>query len=86
MYDIESSIDRVIANHFPNPRASPDEIKRFEDRHQRLLDDELRAFYSRCNGASLFDRYDSSYEILPLEEIVRARTAVFGADADIYEY
>ncbi len=80
---MEALLDELFRNHFPYPPATLAEIERFEHRVGWRLDPDLRAFYSRCNGAELFKRLPNSpYQILPLSEIVRARVAIRGADED----
>ncbi|QRN97382.1 SMI1/KNR4 family protein [Archangium violaceum] len=75
-------LEMVARSHFPNPPASPRQIEAFETRVGWKLDDELRAFYLRFNGAALFKRPDSPYRLLSLSEIVRARVALFGPSGD----
>jgi len=82
--DIETLVNVILLDHFPNPPARDEEIRRFEETNGWRLDDEMRAFYSRCNGASLFQPCNSTYRLLALEEIVRARIAIFGEDVARY--
>src|SRR5690348_7708667 len=75
---MEQLADEVLSHHFANPPASPSSVLEFEMRVGWHLDDELRAFYLRCDGAVLFDMANSAYRILPLSKIVRARLAMRG--------
>jgi cell wall assembly regulator SMI1 len=76
-------LDEIFAKHFPNPPASPEEISAFEQRVGWSLDEDLRAFYLRCNGANLFRQPpEIAYRLLPLADVRRARIAVFGRDED----
>ncbi len=76
-------LNEIERHHFPNPPATPTELSAFEARIGWRLDDELRAFYLRFNGACLFaPAPDWSYRLLPLSEIERARVAVFGGNGD----
>ncbi|MFL5351658.1 SMI1/KNR4 family protein [Archangium sp.] len=77
-------LEEISRRHFPNPPASPQQIEDFERRAGWRLDPDLRAFYSRFDGARLFKRDDEIYRILPLSEIVRARVAILGKDSDEY--
>lgn len=76
-------LEEVAASHFPNAPATPGQIAAFEARVGWRLDDDLRAFYSCFDGATLFEpRPDEKFRILPLEEIRRARVAMRGTDDD----
>lgn len=81
---MQSLLDEVSRQHFPNPPGSLSQIEEFERRVNWRLDDELRAFYLHCNGADLFKRPGSPYMFLPLEEIARARVVILGEDDDKY--
>jgi hypothetical protein len=76
-------LEEVSRDHFPYPPATPEQIEAFEQRVGWKLDPDLRAFYLYCDGAELIERLpDSPYQILPLSEIVRARVAIYGEDAE----
>ncbi|NOK37744.1 SMI1/KNR4 family protein [Corallococcus exercitus] len=80
---MEHLLAEVLANHFPNPPATPAQIAAFEARVGWTLDEQLRAFYLHCNGAALFEAPpDMNYRILPLERIERASFAIRGSEAD----
>lgn len=83
---IDRFVEAIRRSHFPNPPASPEQLQHFEKRVGWRLDEELRAFYLRCNGAALFRRPDSPYRLLSLSEIVRARVALSGGNADSDAY
>ncbi|MFY0562479.1 SMI1/KNR4 family protein [Archangium lansingense] len=83
---IDRFIEAIRRSHFPNPPASPEQLQHFEKRMGWCLDEELRAFYLRANGAALFRRPDPPYRILSLSEIVRARVALFGGTGDSDAY
>lgn len=69
--------------HYPGPPATPAQIAAFEARVGWKLDEDLRAFYLHCNGATLFAPLpDVNYHVLPLERILRARVAILGRDED----
>lgn len=70
----------VLRRHFPRPPASEADIARFEAQWDFQLDPDLRAFYRACNGANLFKERGPTYQIISLDEIVRARVAVYGED------
>lgn len=75
-------IESIKEQHFANPPASARMIEEFEASNRWQLDPELREFYLACNGARLFRSFDSPYNILPLNEIVRTRRLIFGRDTD----
>jgi cell wall assembly regulator SMI1 len=77
---VNDLLDVIHAHHFPFPPATAEAIAAFEARVGWTLDEDLRAFYLRCNGAKLFSQRDSPYHILPLEKIERTRTAICGSD------
>ncbi|NOK13448.1 SMI1/KNR4 family protein [Corallococcus exercitus] len=76
----------VSAHHFPNPSATEEQVAAFEARAGWKLDEDLRAFYLHCNGATLFAPRERApnYRILPLDEIERARTKMRHEDTDAY--
>ncbi len=80
---ISRLLEEVSRDHFPYAPATSAEIEAFERRVGWTLDPDLRAFYLHCNGAELIERLpDAPYQVLPLEEIVRARVAIYGADEE----
>lgn len=83
---IDRFVEAILRSHAPNPPASPGQLARFETRMGWRLDEELRAFYLRMDGASLFRRPDAPYRLLSLSEIVRARVALFGSTGDSDAY
>jgi len=65
------------------PPATPAQVAAFESRVGWRLDENLRAFYLHCDGATLFRRRpDANYRILSLAEIERARVCMRGEDDD----
>ncbi|MFL5346559.1 MAG: SMI1/KNR4 family protein [Hyalangium sp.] len=80
---MQRMLAEISHHHFPNPPAAQEEISSFEQRVGWRLDPELRAFYQHCNGADLFERRpETSYWILPLSKVIRARVAILGEDTD----
>ncbi|RKI55974.1 SMI1/KNR4 family protein [Corallococcus sp. AB049A] len=80
---MENLLTEVSRLHFPRPPATPAQITAFEARMGWKLDEDLRAFYLHCNGATLFAPLpDVHYHMLPLERIERARVAIRGNDRD----
>jgi hypothetical protein len=79
---MSSLLEEVSRDHFPRPPATHEAMESFEQRVGWKLDPDLRAFYLHCDGASLIQRMDSPYQILPLADIVRARVAIRGQDDD----
>lgn len=75
-------LEEIARQHFPNPPALPSQLDAFEQRMGWRLDPDLRAFYLRCDGAALFDRLEPPFRILPLSEVVRARSYLRGEDTD----
>ena len=75
---IDEDIAEVLAKHHPGPPVTADQLAAWERENGIRLDAELRKFYLAANGASLFRQVDSPYRILPLEEIVPGRVAIFG--------
>lgn len=68
--DIQALLAEVTARHFPNPPASPAQLAAFEARAGWRLDDDLRAFYSHCDGATFFRAFPhETYRVLRLHEI-----------------
>ena len=84
------SLDRFLAavsrSHFPNSPATLQQLQDFETRVGWRLDDDLRAFYLRFDGAALFKRPDSPYRLLSLSEVIRARVALYGTAGDTDAY
>lgn len=81
--ELDAILTEVRARHAANPAATAEEIAAFERRVGWTLDPEQRAFYLACDGAALFpSRGEARFRILPLSEIERARTAIFGRDDD----
>ncbi|NRD48829.1 SMI1/KNR4 family protein [Corallococcus exiguus] len=71
----------LSARHFPNPPATPAQLAAFELRVGWKLDEDLRAFYLHCDGATLFKPFpDANYHLLPLEQIRRAFVAMRPGD------
>lgn len=67
---LQELLDEIAANHYPNAPATPEQIAAFEARAGWRLDDELRAFYLRANGACLFEpQPEQTFRILGLHEI-----------------
>ncbi|RKH55739.1 SMI1/KNR4 family protein [Corallococcus aberystwythensis] len=80
MKDLLTEVSRL---HFPRPPATAEQVAAFEKRVGWRLDEDLRAFYLHCNGATLFAPLpDVNYHLLPLERIERARVAILGRDED----
>ena len=79
---LSSLIEEIKRSHFPNPPASAEALEQFEQTHGWPLDNEMRAFYSACNGARLFRQLGAPYSILPLEKILRVRVAIASEDSD----
>ncbi|RKH99531.1 SMI1/KNR4 family protein [Corallococcus sp. AB038B] len=80
---MESLLAEISRLHFPRPPATLAQVAAFEARMGWKLDEDLRAFYLHCNGATLFAPLpDVNYHLLPLERIERARAAIFGRDED----
>ncbi|RKH01351.1 SMI1/KNR4 family protein [Corallococcus carmarthensis] len=80
---MKSLLAEVSRLHYPRPPATPEQIAAFETRMGWKLDEDLRALYLHCNGATLFAPLpDVNYHLLPLERIERARTAILGRDDD----
>ncbi|NPC70149.1 SMI1/KNR4 family protein [Corallococcus exiguus] len=76
----------VSAHHHPNPPATPAGVAAFESRNGWRLDDDLRAFYLHCDGATLFAPREQApnYRILSLDEVERARVRMRHEDTDAY--
>ncbi len=72
----------AVAQHHPNPPATAEAIEAFERRAGWRLDPDLRAFYTRCDGARLFRATNAPYAILPLAEVRRARVVMSQSDTD----
>ncbi|NBD08231.1 MULTISPECIES: SMI1/KNR4 family protein [Corallococcus] len=72
----------VAAQHYPHPPATAAAVEAFEHRMGWRLDPDLRAFYSRFDGAKLFRGSNAPYQILPLAEVRRARVVMSQADTD----
>jgi hypothetical protein len=82
MTDLDPLIDQVRDQHFPNPPASLETIRRAEQRLGFHLPEDLVRFYTQCNGAYLFEKPDSPYFILPIERLRRTRVDIYGEDED----
>lgn len=81
--DLDAILREIRARHVPRPGASAAAIAAFEGRVGWTLDEEQRAFYLACDGASLFPSgNEARCRLLSLAEIERARTAIFGRDDD----
>jgi hypothetical protein len=77
---MESLLETISRHHFPNPPASREQIEAFERQQGWSLDQDLRAFYLRCNGATLFQRLNSPCRFRELSQIRRARIDMRGSD------
>jgi hypothetical protein len=77
---IKGDLEAIKQRHYPGPPASNAEIGEFEAHWHVQLDPDLATFYRACNGAKLFDSVNAPFEILPLDEVVRARVAIYGRD------
>ncbi len=76
-------LEEVTARHYPNAPATPAQLEAFEQRVGWRLDEDLRAFYLHCDGATLFRPWPSqTFWLLPLREIRRARVAMRFRDED----
>lgn len=76
-------LEEVTAQHYPNAPATPAQIEEFEQRVGWRLDEDLRAFYLHCDGATLFRPWpNQTFWLLPLREIRRARVAMRFRDED----
>src|SRR5436190_3799474 len=80
----DQDLAAVLRDHFPRPPASSAELAEFEARWGVRLDPDLEAFYRASNGARLFAPVDAPYRILPLDQIIRARAAIYGEDESEY--
>jgi hypothetical protein len=81
---IDEDLVTIRQRHYPGPPASAEELATFESRWGFKLDPDLTAFYAAANGARLYDRVNPSFEILPLNDILLARNAIFGKDDDAH--
>ncbi|MCE9669037.1 SMI1/KNR4 family protein [Myxococcus stipitatus] len=76
-------LDEIAAHHYPNPPATQARVEAFEAHSGWHLDEDLRAFYLRCDGATLFRPFPhEKFRILRLDEIRRARVELRGKDDD----
>jgi cell wall assembly regulator SMI1 len=80
------NVDRLVEitkkKHHARPKATLNSIERFQRSHYVTLPADMKAFYSHCDGASLFEKDDPTYKLLPLSQIARARILVNGEDTD----
>ncbi|RKG73234.1 SMI1/KNR4 family protein [Corallococcus exercitus] len=80
---LKELLAEISARHFPNPPATLAQVAAFEARVGWQFDEELRAFYLHCDGATLFQPFpDANYHLLPLAQIRRARVAMRPGDDD----
>jgi len=77
-------LEELSRSHFPRKPASESLISKFEAKRGWRLDGDLRTFYLHCNGASLFRERFAPYRLLPLDELVRTRIAIYGRDEDAW--
>ncbi|WP_242592634.1 SMI1/KNR4 family protein [Corallococcus exiguus] len=79
-------LTEVSTRHYPNPPATHAQVEAFEARVGWRLDDDLRAFYLHCDGATLFAPREKApnYRILPLSEIERARVRMRQENTDTF--
>jgi len=87
MFDETRLLDLVAEikqHHRSCAPASNEEIAAAEVRFKGSLPNDLKAFYSHTNGASLCldEKGVGRYHILPVAEIARTRTHIFGQDSD----
>ncbi|MFY2560896.1 SMI1/KNR4 family protein [Corallococcus terminator] len=75
-------LEEVSRLHFPNPPATPAQIDAFEQGVGWRLDPDLRAFYSHCDGANLFDGTNPEFAFYPLAKLRRARVVLLQDDTD----
>src|SRR5258707_6556150 len=78
----DQELSMLRHRHYPGPPASSTELAEFESRWGVKLDPDLAAFYRAANGAKLFRPVAAPFEIFPLDQIVRARVAIYGRDDD----
>lgn len=70
-------LDEIAARHYPRAPATLAQLAAFEARVGWQLDADMRVFYLRCDGATLFERWpDQTFQILPLAEIQPAGLAM----------
>ncbi|MFP2960413.1 SMI1/KNR4 family protein [Myxococcus sp. 1LA] len=70
-------LDEIAASHFPRAPATLAQLAAFEARTGWQLDADMRAFYLRMDGATLFERWpDQTFQVLPLAEIQPAGLAM----------
>ncbi|RKH55741.1 SMI1/KNR4 family protein [Corallococcus aberystwythensis] len=83
---MKSLFAEVSRLHFPRSPATPGQLAAFEKRVGWRLDEDLRAFYLHCDGATLFAPREQApnYRILSLDEIERARIKMRHEDTDTY--
>lgn len=74
----------ITERHWPNPPASMNNIDETEGRLGFRLPNDMCLFYLRMNGASLFSGRNAPFRILRLNELRRARVAIFGCDSSEY--
>ena len=84
--DLDQIASCIWSHHFPNHGASEQDI---DDRQRALghvFPPEMRQFYLRINGASLFRRRNEvpPFRLLSIAEIATARLKVYGAEEDSY--
>src|SRR5256885_1919719 len=77
---IEQLVMDVITTHWPRPPLPMDEQQRLLSAVPFAVPGDVAYFYSRCNGAILFERGKSRYAIVGLERFRRTRFDIFGHD------
>lgn len=71
-------IKEIKSRHYPNPPTSPAVLDSIESSLPWSIPIDLRSFFLECNGARLFEDYDSPFEVVPIEEFHSTSIDVFG--------
>ncbi|MDG2014013.1 MAG: SMI1/KNR4 family protein, partial [Pirellulaceae bacterium] len=75
---LDECISEIKANHFPNPPASPSALDSLASSFRWPIPSDLRSFFLACNGARLFEDYDSPFDFVPIEQFHSTAIDVFG--------
>lgn len=79
---IEQLIAEALTHHQAKPPLSESERERALSQIPFTVPEDVRAYFSKCNGAVLFDPHDSHYRLVGVEGFHRTRFDIFGHDED----
>lgn len=81
---LEELIAKVLECHQAKPPRPPAERELALSQIPFVVPEDVRVFFTRCNGAVLFDPHYSSYRLVGVEGFHAVRFDIFGHDEDAF--